>query len=857
MDKKNNKKKNEKTDKNLLRITQYSKERYLMAFLMGFFVLLLALLPFMAMEDGYFIYYGDYNAQQIPFYNLANDAVRSGQFGWNWFTDLGSDLTTSYSFYLISSPFFWLSTILPRALVSYSLPVLLALKHGCASLTAYIFIRRFVRSKEAALTGALMYSFSGFQIFNIFFNHFQDVTAFFPLMLIAMEENICNRRRGWFAIIVAFMAALNYYFFTGQVVFLILYFLVRIPCRDFPVTFRKFLGLFVEAVLGTAMAAFILLPSALAIMGNFRVSEHLYGESNIIYYEGSRIFRVIQSFFLIPDAPARPNLFKNEGAKWSSVGGYLPLFSMLGVITFMRTRKKHWAVRLSWICIFCSFIPVLNSMFYMFNASYYARWFYMPILIFAMMTAQTIDEEDVDFKPAIFITIGVMLFFGLISFIPEKNDGKLSWFTLPADFNYFWLTFGVAVVMLLMAIYIIMQKNQHKYYGGLMVYLTAFASIGCVLTTVMYSAATPADAKDYISHTIESRDDIYEDVSEDNFFRIDISDGCDNYAMIWGLPNMRAFQSVVSTSIMDFYDSIGVQRDVASRADITHYTIRGLFSVKYFYREKDGVLSYKALEKGLTLEDMPFEESVEISGDNGIISTHVDIREYLPEFEYVGENENFEIYENKLYIPMGFGYDTYVSESSLEEKNKPIREKLLLNAIVLNDEQIEKYGDILEEASPGIYNLTKNDYIAACRKKQQNCSDSFVWDSYGFEAEISLDKPELVFFSVPYSEGWTAEVNGKPADVERVSYGFMAVKADEGDNVITFSYRTPGLYEGLVISIGSAALLLLFVLICRKGDKKLKFRRISHSYDYNSCQKIPAEEIYARNCTKNTFPTEG
>ena len=76
MKKKTDKKTNKKTDKNLLRTTQYSKERYLLAFLMGFFVIILAMLPFMAMENGYFIYYGDYNAQQIPFYNLANDAVR-------------------------------------------------------------------------------------------------------------------------------------------------------------------------------------------------------------------------------------------------------------------------------------------------------------------------------------------------------------------------------------------------------------------------------------------------------------------------------------------------------------------------------------------------------------------------------------------------------------------------------------------------------------------------------------------------------------------------------------------------------------------------------------------------------------
>lgn len=838
-------------DNDMLRQTQYTKEKYLTAFFMGFLVLLAALAPIMLTENGYFIYYGDYNAQQIPFYNMVNDAVRNGQFGWNWFTDLGSDLLTSYSFYLISSPFFWLTTILPRSLVTYSLPVLLALKHGIASLTAYIYIRRFVRSKEAALTGALLYSYSGFQIFNIFFNHFQDVTAFFPLMLIAMEENICNRRRGYFAVIVAFMAALNYYFFTGQVVFLILYFLMRMPCKDFPVTFRKFMGLFAEAVLGTAMAAVILLPSALAIMGNYRVSQHLNGENNIIYSEGSRVIRIIQAFFMPSDAPAYPNLFKSDGAKWSSVGGYMPLFSMLGVITFMRTRKKHWAVRLSWICILCAFIPILNSMFYMFNFAYYARWFYMPILIFAMMTAQTLDDEEADFKPAIFINFGMLLFFGLVSLIPEEKDGKLSWFTFPDDFGYFWLTLGIAAVMLLLAVYIISQKNKGYYYGGITVYATAFASLVCVLTTVIYGAVTPESAAEYTEKALNGKEQVYEEVSEDNFFRMDISENSDNYSMLWGISNMRAFQSVVSTSIMEFYDSVGIQRDVASRADITHYTLRGLFSVKYFYREKSEGYSYGELKAG----KIP-RQSDKSSENDELSAIESDITQYLHGFEYIGENEYYEIYENKLYIPMGFGYDTYVSEKTAENRGKSTREKLLIKSLVLNDEQIAKYSDILELASPAVYNFDEEDYEAACREKQQNCAHSFVWDSKGFEAEIALDKPELVFFSVPYSEGWSAEVNGKPADVEKVSYGFMAVKADEGENVITFRYRTPGLFEGMIISIGSAVLLFAFVLICRKGDKNLKFRKISHSYDYNSCQKITAEEIYTRNCIKNKFTTE-
>lgn len=79
---------------------------YLFAFLLGFGALLIVYLPAMCLEHGYFLYYGDYNSQQLPFYSLANDAVRSGSFGWNWYTDLGANFIGSYAFYLLGSPFF-------------------------------------------------------------------------------------------------------------------------------------------------------------------------------------------------------------------------------------------------------------------------------------------------------------------------------------------------------------------------------------------------------------------------------------------------------------------------------------------------------------------------------------------------------------------------------------------------------------------------------------------------------------------------------------------------------------------------------------------------------------------------------
>ena len=813
-------------------IRSRSGEKYLAAFLLGFLCLLLSLSPVMIAEKGYFIYSGDYNAQQINFYHTANIAVREGQFGWHWFTDLGSDFMTSYSFYLFGSPFFWLSTLLPIGAVTYAMPFLLALKHGFASLTAYAYIRRFVRSKEAALTGALLYAFSGFQIYNIFFNHFQDVTAFFPLMLIAMEENINRGRKGIFAVTVAFMAILNYYFFAGQVIFLIAYYIFRSFSPDFNTNWKKFVLLAIEAVIGTMIAAVVLIPSAIAIMGNNRLDEHLYGSELLLYTDNTTIPRVIQSFFMPPDPPANPNLFYSDYGKWASIGGYLPLFSMSGFYAFVKGKRRHWAARLSYFLIICAFIPGLNCTFQAFNGYYYARWFYMPILIFAMMTAQSLDDKDSDLIGGIKFSAIVLAVFAVIGLFPTKEDDKVRFFHMPEDVLYFWIVIGVAAANLIACFILAKRRKKGKPFMQLSVIMTAIASICCIFTTIFYEAVSVSGAKEYIRNDIEGRDSIvYEKVSEDNFFRIDTATGNDNYPMYWELPTMRAFQSVVETSIMDFYPEVGVERNVASRPDMGHYTLRGLFSVKYVYRDiSDGALTYDELSSKKASSDS--SEALPVK-DGEKDYTDAYVPDYLPGFEYLTTNGDFEIYENKLFIPMGIPYDSYVTEKSAGSKKDSAKEQLLIRSLVLSDEQIEKYSAILTDKSSEEA-PDKTEYKAICRRKQKSAASSFSYDSKGFEAEITLDKPQLVFFSVPYSDGWTAEVNGEKADVERVSYGFMAVKADAGENTIVFRYKTPGLKAGAAVTFTGIFLLAVYLLLCRIFRREDTVAPHKHFYGYDS-----------------------
>lgn len=803
-----------------------SGEKYGTVFILAFLSMFIVLVPLMILDKGYFIYYGDFVSQQLPFYFHANGVVHDGgMLGWDWGTDLGSSFLGSYAFYLTGSPFFWLSTLLPQNLVLYAIPWLLCLKHAVAALTAYGYIRRFVRNKQTAVIGGLLYAFSGFQVFNIFFNHFQDVTAFFPLLLIAMEELVNNNRHGWFAACVALMAIINYFFFTGQVVFCILYFLVRLNCRDFHIDLKKFFALAIEAVIGVCIACVVLMPAAMAILANERVSQSLYGQNMILYSDKTRILRIIQSFFMIPDAPARPNLLDTDSGKWASIGGYLPLFSMAGVITFMKQKKKHWAAILTWVCILCAFVPVLNSAFYMFNGSYYARWYYMPILIMAMMTAYALDNVDMKWRTGVVSCAAMLGAFLIIAFLPTKGeDGKAEFFHFAKIYPYFFVVMAMCLLCWLGLYCIYCRRKEGKPWIQRAVCLTTAACMVCTGTVVYFGKVIGIKGETYREQAIYGAEKVsisYEN-DADSYFRVDISENLDNYPMFWGLSCMRCFQSVVNPSIMDFYESIGISRDVSSRADISSYTLRGLFSVKYYFdqikEDEDGKEIWNTLE--------------------------------LPGFVFEREENGFRIYRNDYYIPMGFAYDYYVAEDVLENKSDAVKEHVLIKALVLDEAQTEKYADIIENVPQDALAVSETQYLEECTlRREQSCTD-FTYDSKGFAANISLDASKLVFFSVPYESGWTATVNGSPVDVERVSNGFMAVRCEAGENEIVFSYELPGLRYGLYLTLFGLVLLVLYMAFS-KPLFSAKHGTQQHCYDYTSASGVRAAQAYAYHLAKH------
>ncbi|MDE6087480.1 MAG: hypothetical protein K2G25_03755, partial [Oscillospiraceae bacterium] len=235
------------------------------------------------------------------------------------------------------------------------------------------------------------------------------------------------------------------------------------------------------------------------VLENSRVSEYLTGQDMILYSDRTKIPRIIQSFFMIPDPPARANLFQSDKSKWASIGGYLPLFSMTGVIAFFRKKPKHWASVLIALCILCAFVPVLNSMFYLFNAAYYARWYYMPVLVMAMMTAYALDHAELyaEWKTGLQVCTGVLCVYAVISLLPVKENEQLKFFRFASIPEYFLIAFVVSLLCLLGAWYLYILRKEKQDFRKKALLLTTTACIACTCTIVLFGKVICTDAESY------------------------------------------------------------------------------------------------------------------------------------------------------------------------------------------------------------------------------------------------------------------------------------------------------------------------------------------------------------------------
>jgi len=731
-------------------------------------------------QGGLFSLAGDFNVQQIPFAMYANDAIKSGNVIWDYSLDLGSNFIGGMAFYILGNPSFWVSLLFPSKYFMYIVGWLYVLKYAFAGMTSYAYMSRYVERKEYAVIASMLYAFSGFSAEALLFYHFHDVVLLFPLMMLTFDDLMTKDRRGPFIFATCINAVVNYFFIIGEIIFLAIYFFIRYMFPNVKQGFRRMRKAAWEGILGCGLGALLLVPAFIFTIQNPRVESDYTGSAAILY-NADRYLYILKGVLFPGEVMSDQScVIRNN---FSTCNAYLPMVGLVLVIAFALYNKKHWLTKMLKICLIMALVPILNAAFSLF-AGVYCRWYYMPILMMALASALVMDRWDSEQETLMSPTpiqksirkasiIYGLIAVGFVCFLLfAKWSDKTDRIIYRYDVFSVWTAVCLGGILLTYLIFCRMGKRRTIAACILIYTFCIGTTAGAIL---LYQIAHGEDAR-HIYDRLMTSEKIEYTTPEYRWTNRDNTETLTN-----GLPTEANFCSTVSGSIFRFYTSLGLSRDVKSPD------------------APDGLANLVSAAYTFETEERENEDAVQV---------------------VKGDYTTYYVYKDDNVPPIGFTYDTYMTETEFGETNMAYRTILMLKTLVIPDDQEAAVSQVLRH-----YNETTDGEATTAYLKEisgdhlKECSQDFHETTSSFGSTITAAKDTYAFYSIPDDSGWSATVNGEDTEIIDIN-GFMAVPISAGTNDIEFTYKVPGLNTGILCSAGCAFLTAVYLVIARKRKKK-------------------------------------
>ena len=147
----------------------------------------------------------------------------------------------------------------------------------------------------------------------------------------------------------------------------------------------------------------------------------------LTYSKVQQYLAILVSWIMPPDSPYLTSIWSEGVIKWTSMSAYLPLCSLAGVVAYWKAKRGDSKKRIVGTCAVFALVPILNSAFYALNSSYYARWYYMPVLVLAAMTVNALEDHNTDLdSPARGIS-WLMIATVAFAVVPVQDSDTGSW----------------------------------------------------------------------------------------------------------------------------------------------------------------------------------------------------------------------------------------------------------------------------------------------------------------------------------------------------------------------------------------------------------------------------------------------
>ncbi|MFH0749592.1 MAG: YfhO family protein [Candidatus Gottesmanbacteria bacterium] len=109
--------------------------------------------------------------------------------------------------------------------------------------------------------------------------------------------------------------------------------------------------------------------------------------------------------------------------------------------------------------------------------------------------------------------------------------------------------------------------------------------------------------------------------------------------------------------------------------------------------------------------------------------------------------------------------------------------------------------------------LDRNPDFASTILNTSTMADIKVYTPNKVIIETQTDKPSLLVLTDTYYPGWTATIDGNPAQIYRADYTYRAIAVPEGTHTVIMQFKPLSAITGFIISISSILILLVFILL--------------------------------------------
>ena len=817
-------------------------------FIITALILMITLVSFSGVilnNDSIFVLYGDYSEQYYQFLLGFYEKVKSGNFSmFDWSLGFGAN-GFSLVYYNMFSPFTYLTLLFKKEWIQYLVLYLQIFKLILLGNFTCLWLSKLSKNKNHVLIGSMVLTFCGWCFFYWHYDYLNSF-VFYPLILYFIEKYLTENKKLGFIICVFLLTITNYYFMYMFVPFICLYTLFRYLIIHDDNKFKtvlietlKFFGLLMLSIL---MGAFVLLPSINIILQSSRFSN----EKLSLIIPWKDMYKILTSMFTPSFGRTDPNHFIDvSNLAYQGWGGGASIYTSFSLLMFIPTlflfkdKKKRNCLLVFGLILL---IFMISPYFYkLFQGTIDTRFFYMFTIYMVMVMVEVLDNYKKEYFKYILISfiaiILLAIFFAYFSY--KKNLTQFDYLTQQTYVQL--ILIGILFLSL-----ILIKTKQTKL-------LLIPIILECLLSNMMFVKYNePIDKEtiksygtvnDEIVNTIKNNDDgFYRIIGGDtpNSFYENQSRGISFYSSVYNYYQSEFISLIENSWKVDYYKNKN-----------SLYTLAG---AKYWYPSQNDSIPPFGYEKVEGQDYYQNKYYVELGWVNNKTINN-DYLLTLPEYEkirvirdYVSiADSNHESYDINDLKYLDYEWIDYCVTYNF---NEPLSDAIIymikdsipilnidcfyqeypvfneyywrygtITYTMLDGEQIDKiviwYDDVHhseEEFKLAIEeNLTsieENSYSS----RIQSSFTNVVFDGDYISGDIKIDEDHsLVFTQVPYDNGWKVKVDGKQIEYSKVNGGFIGFYLDSGNHAVEFEYTIPMLIPGIVVSLVSTLILVIYV----------------------------------------------